>query len=399
LSLHLFRQPELANYLKWFAVTVPVFSVFIIVLNATQGLKRMEFVVLSRDFFQPISMFLLALAFIYFFSGPTAFLAGYLCSVIVGLATSVYFLNRVCPALDRQTSPIFEWKILLSFSLPITGTDLAHYLFRWFDTFLLSFFRTTIEVGLYNAALRTTLLLSLLAISLNALYGPIIADHHHRNNYQEMQMILKTLVRWCITLSFPILLSMIILSKDILSLWGPEFVAGSTSLVVLAASQFFFVPSALLSFTLLMCGKQYIELGNTVSIFALNVVMNLFLIPRYGINGAAISMLISQFVAFLCRWVEVSRILNVQLYTLKYIKPFIAMVFVFSLSLVLRNYLMNIFSNFFSGTQIAAMAIMFFLIVSAYLLILFILRFEEEDLMIWRDIRNHRALTVLTNRT
>jgi O-antigen/teichoic acid export membrane protein len=385
-AIHVFKQPALVPYLRWMALTLPFFTVLMVLLNATQALKRMELVVLSRDFIQPVVMVVVGLALFYSIRDFTAFLAGYFTSMVIACGTAAYFLARACPGLGHPASASFQsWKVLMAFSLPIAGGDVVNYLFRWSDTLLLSFFRSPAEVGVYNAALRTTLLLGLLAVAINALYGPIIADHYHNGRAERIQLILKTLMRWCLTLALPIVLAMCLLADQILSLWGANFSSGSPALVILALGQVLFITSSLLAFTLLMCGRQYLEVGNVLFVTTLNVVANLVAIPRYGITGAAAAMLGSQAVILLVRVAQIRHILGLRLYTPRYLKPLLALVPASFLGVMLRAFLSD--TSAFGGSQVPAMLMTVGVITLGYFVALYALGLEEEDVTVWRQVR------------
>jgi O-antigen/teichoic acid export membrane protein len=387
LSARVFKQPELASYLRWFAVALPFFSVFILALNAIQALSRMELVVLSRDLVQPIAMFILAFALFSVIPESVSFLMAFVGSLLVGLGCSGFFLERVSSLLDHTSPAIFEWKMLLAFSLPIAGSDLAHYLSRWSDTIMLSFFRPPAEIGIYNAAVRTTLLLNLLAVSVNALYGPIVANHYSQHRYQQVQAILKILIRWSLTIALPLVLAIGLLAGDILSLWGPEFVAGIRVLIFLAIAQMIFIISNLLALTLLMCGRQYLEVGNSSVMAFLSVLMALILIPLDGIRGAAISMLIAQAILLAIRVIEVHYILRLNLYTAKYLKPLVALFPFLILVIPLRKSLGELTSFVCFGYRPFSIGIMFLLFVTVYSLLLYLLGLESEDLIVWRELQ------------
>jgi O-antigen/teichoic acid export membrane protein len=176
------------------------------------------------------------------------------------------------------------------------------------------------------------------------------------------------------------------LSGDILSLWGPEFVAGTRVLTFLAVAQLIFIISNLLAFTLLMCGRQYLELGNSVVMALLSVVTTLILIPLDGIRGAAVSMLIVQAVVLVIRVVEVRYILRLSLYTAKCIKPFAALIPFLVLVIPLRTSLRELMLFVCFGSQPLSIAVMFFLFVTVYFLVLYLLGLETEDLAVWREL-------------
>jgi O-antigen/teichoic acid export membrane protein len=386
LSTHIFKQSELMFYVKWMAVTLPFFAVLVVLLYATQALKRMDLVVVSRDFVQPLTMIGGAVVLFWFTGGPGSFLAAHLGSMVIALFTTVFFLLRAFPQLSSVPAVFDDWKPLFVFCLPVAGSDVVHYLFRWSDTLLLSILRSAAEVGIYNAALRTTLLLSLLAVAINALYAPMIADHYHHRRYERIQTILKTLIRWCLTLALPIVIAMCLLADQILSLWGANFGAGSTALMLLAISQLLFIFSGLFAFTLLMCGRQYLEVTNVVFVTVLNIGLNLYLMPRYGITGAAIAMLLSQAVILVVRLAEVRHVLDLHLYTSSYLKPVVALLPAAIVGLMLHMAIANR-TETFVGSDIVAIVVTGITVVVGYVSALYFLGIEDEDLTVWRQFR------------
>jgi O-antigen/teichoic acid export membrane protein len=59
---------------------------------------------------------------------------------------------------------------------------------------------------------------------------------------------------------------------------------------------------------LLMVGRSWLSTGNVLAALAINVVMNVILIPHFGMTGAAISWMASIFVTNLVPLYQVSRL-------------------------------------------------------------------------------------------
>jgi O-antigen/teichoic acid export membrane protein len=391
LAIHVFKKPGLEGYLRWFAAALPVFTVFALLVNSIQALKRMDLVVLVRDIFQPVAMMALALGIFFFHRGPASFLSAHLFSLLLALGVSLYFLGKCDLKFKGPGFGFRDWRVLLAFSLPIGFSDLANYFFRWSDTFLISYFRTSGEVGVYNAALRTTLLLNVLAASVNALYAPMIADQHHHGRQLEVQVILKTIIRWSLTLAMPIVFSIAFLSREILAIWGPEFQTGARAMGILAAAQLVFLPSCILALTLLMSGKQIAETMNTVIVTAVNISLNLFLVPRYGIIGAASSMLVSQSIVFVLRMTEVRYILNAPSFSAKILKPLLAIVPISIAMIVFQNFFMKIGNTIALGSQVGLLAVLSLFVLIGYLGVLFAMGIEAEDLQLLQEIRRKKG--------
>jgi O-antigen/teichoic acid export membrane protein len=135
-----------------------------------------------------------------------------------------------------------------------------------------------------------------------------------------------------------------------------------------------------------MSGKQYLEVGNVIAVTGLSIGLNLFLIPRWGITGAALAMLSSQAGILLIRLIEVRHVLELRLYTSSYLKPVFALLPASILGIVLHIF----FGSGHSaplGSNVAMMFMVFTVTALGYFAFLYCLGLEEEDLSLWRQVR------------
>lgn len=96
-----------------------------------------------------------------------------------------------------------------------------------------------------------------------------------------------------IVVSLPIVLTIIIFRNPILEIFGKEFAEGSYVLIIITLSSFVNAASGNVDQILNMTGNQNdLFKLNIIALFS-NVILNYFLIPIYGINGAAVASFIS----------------------------------------------------------------------------------------------------------
>jgi O-antigen/teichoic acid export membrane protein len=74
-----------------------------------------------------------------------------------------------------------------------------------------------------------------------------------------------------------------------MGLFGPEYVAGDTALLILCGGMLVNLATGNVTTVLLMGGKSSWNLYNAAASLTLNVVLNLILTPAMGITGAAIA--------------------------------------------------------------------------------------------------------------
>ena len=78
-----------------------------------------------------------------------------------------------------------------------------------------------------------------------------------------------------------------------MGIFGNSFKSGAFILVILALGQFINVITGSVGYLLMMSGNERLLRNNIIFIAVLNLTLNLLLIPKYGILGAAISTSVS----------------------------------------------------------------------------------------------------------
>ena len=82
---------------------------------------------------------------------------------------------------------------------------------------------------------------------------------------------------------------MVLLSDQLLSLFGAEFEGGETALVILVAGQLIFAATGIAGTVLVMTGHESLLARGAVVTAIANVLLNAILIPSLGLDGAALS--------------------------------------------------------------------------------------------------------------
>jgi O-antigen/teichoic acid export membrane protein len=82
---------------------------------------------------------------------------------------------------------------------------------------------------------------------------------------------------------------MLVFSDFILGIFGDSFIQGKMAFIIITVGVFLNVITGNVDQILNMTNNQKVLRNCTIFGFALNVVLNYFLIPKYGIVGAAIA--------------------------------------------------------------------------------------------------------------
>ena len=124
--------------------------------------------------------------------------------------------------------------------------------------------------------------------------------------------------------------------------------------------------------TLSMSGHTKLVLFNSIGTFILNFGLNIWLIPIYGILGAAIATLSSLIVVGVVRVIQVYFILKINFLNLKLIKPILSGLACYSILIVIK-------SSIIEFSTLITLFIATFTSIFVFGLILFLLKMEDED--------------------
>ncbi len=203
------------------------------------------------------------------------------------LAVPLFKGSPWTPDLDKARS-------IFRASVPFVIGQLLRALINVFDVVLLSLLIGEIAVGLYTAAYRICFLVILIGHSLQVAYLPALSRAAHRSS-QEVSQLVNRALEFCAALAIPMATGGILLAGPLLvNLFGPEYGEGADAFRLLLVSVAFMFLHGLLGITLLAHDRTRVLMWIQAIAASLNIVLNLILIPRHGIMGAAVATVIAE---------------------------------------------------------------------------------------------------------
>ncbi len=142
--------------------------------------------------------------------------------------------------------------------------------------------------GIYNNAARLVEFSNFFMLIVNLILSPLYARFFTEKKEKQLQKLLTLGTRVVFFLSLPILFLFLIWGNWILSIFGPEFSAGYTALLILSGGQLFYLFMGPAAYALMMYGYSR-EAGFILVIgFIVTFTLEFILIPILGMEGAAI---------------------------------------------------------------------------------------------------------------
>jgi O-antigen/teichoic acid export membrane protein len=183
---------------------------------------------------------------------------------------------------------------LLRESYPLGLSGLFTLAYVKLDILMLSAMVGDESVGVYAAAYKLTGSLNILPAALLGSLFPLMAQYA-RTAPDVLPRLFQRSLNAILMISIPLAIGGTILAREIIQLvYGERFADASLVFGVLIWAVAFSFVSYLLTAALSAVDRQRLYLGLTALMTVLNVVLNLFWIPRYGFIGAAAATLITE---------------------------------------------------------------------------------------------------------
>ena len=179
-------------------------------------------------------------------------------------------------------------RAILAISWPMGITTGMQLLLANADQFMLALFRSGREAGIYSIANKLALLLSFIILSVNAVSAVHFSELDCTGRKQELIAAARKSSRLIFLASLPIFLLLLLAGRSILGWFGRDFSAGYGTLVLLACGQFINVAAGSVAIFLNMTGGQKPFQKIMLMAALTNLGLNLWLIPHYGMLGAAV---------------------------------------------------------------------------------------------------------------
>ncbi len=384
IAVNIFKSTSLIIVIQLFSLLIPVLTISNAGENVLRGFQRVSFIAITKGFAENLAKLIFTFFAIQMGFGLVGMSISYIASIVLSMAMLWLWIQF-------KTFPIFKTKIksktikreFVGFSFPLLLMSLIGVILGITDSTLLGFYNDVKEVGYYNAAMPTAILMGLVSGALLPLFVPIITEMFAQKRFQEVEKLFKKITKWQLMAMAPIALSMIIFPDNVIDILFPsEYTKAASALVFLAVGQFVLNITLTSQSVLTVWKKTHFHLINTIAATITNVLLNFMLIPQYGMVGAAIASMAAWTLFSTMSVIESFAVTKMHPFSLTLIKPLIA-----SLAAIL------IIQQIYFAAPLFKTTISFILLLAIYIatyaaILVAIKAFDKEDKQIINLILN-----------
>ncbi len=234
-----------------------------------------------------------ALAMLLAGKGMLMIMAGFASSGIFALSVNAFVVwkkfTRFSIRFDAGSSIT-----LLKKGLPFWLSNLLMTVYSRIDTLMLSSMKGFAATGIYSAAYKITDLFTFIPQAVTTAFYPTLS-RLFKNKDGMLQILYKRAFYYLILAAMPMAVSTTILSERIIRfLYRSGFEQASTALQILIWAEAFLFFNILMGYLLNSIDKQKLFTASTGAYAAVNILLNLIAIPKFGYGGAATVSLVTQ---------------------------------------------------------------------------------------------------------
>lgn len=183
----------------------------------------------------------------------------------------------------------------IKFGFPLVWAELGHLVLNYADRYLIHLYLGATSLGLYTAGYNlSTYLTDVIKYPIIYAMMPIYMNMLVNMGEQQTKEFFTKLFTYFLLIMLPSVFGLIAVGKDLISfLASSKYAEAHLILPYVVIGQAIYACTIILETGLLISRKTQVITYVMAGVCALNIVLNMILIPRYGILGAAQATLIS----------------------------------------------------------------------------------------------------------
>ncbi|UUV18851.1 oligosaccharide flippase family protein [Fusobacteria bacterium ZRK30] len=241
-------------------------------------------------------------------------------SFILLIIVSKYTLNL---KIKRKSIGKFNYKVLkkmLHYSSPLMFNSFIILIASRLDILMIGYFLNTEKVAIYEISFVISNLVLFPFMAFSNVIELKIVDYFKKNKINELKQLYFDIVRGVTYLSLMIFFILLYLGKDILLIFGPSFISGYTTLIILAIGQLINTSLGFVYEINRMTGYPKYNLYSSIIVLLINTIFNFIFIPKFGVIGAALTTSTSLILGNIYNYYFVKKIHNITPFNKKTLK-------------------------------------------------------------------------------
>ena len=314
LIARILKNASLAPLLKTAAILLLVNNIIRLFEELFKGVSEFRIPAILNVITRPLQLILVA-GFVLSGLGIKGALYGIIISsAILAVAQAILFLTIYYPSLKKAARTGAYFKQVFLYGIPIAFGVFAYFFYTKIDVLLLSYFKDTGEIAIYNVADMIYQLPLLLVMVIGAVVSPIVTREYTLRHHGKIQKIFTSLESFTFFIMLPVSFLLFLFSGVFIRVFFPEYPGAIILLKILSPVIIIKGMGQIVTAGFLIStGRAKILAWGTAIGAILNFLSDLILIPPYGAMGAVITTAVIHSLVILILLIYLLRALNLKL--------------------------------------------------------------------------------------
>jgi len=192
---------------------------------------------------------------------------------------------------SKKTLPKLQIKHIKQ-SYPFLLVSMSTMILAWTDIFVISYFETNENIGIYSVVTKIGLLMLFPASAVIIYFSNKVVVFINKRNYTKLNKYFKIATFGLFTISLLMFIVINYYNEYLLFLFGDVFTSATTTLLIFTFAQLINGTTGVFESIFLMSDLKYLFMKLNTIMIIVNIFLNIPLIYFYGINGAATATLV-----------------------------------------------------------------------------------------------------------
>tara|TARA_B100000676_G_scaffold313237_1_gene392581 strand:+ start:2151 stop:3611 length:1461 start_codon:yes stop_codon:yes gene_type:complete len=190
-------------------------------------------------------------------------------------------------------------KEYFSYGLPTLPSSISFWIVNLSDRYIIVYLLGASSLGIYSAAYVIGSIPHMVSSLINFIMLVALSELYDKGEIEKVKAHLRYSAKYYFGLTIPFIFGSIICSKELLRILSTEEISSNGWFIVpiIAIAYLFLGIYNLLNYILLITKKTKILAVVWIIAMPLNIILNILIIPYYGLIGAAITTALSYFIA------------------------------------------------------------------------------------------------------
>lgn len=292
LATEVFGDSSLRVLLQIAAISIPFVVVGKIVISIARGMRDARPHAYINQIFEPLSRLLFIFILVIAGFQTIGAIIGHISASIAAGILGIFVMYRLLPS--WETPPERMDREVLLYSIPLLAVNGMSFVLANTDTFMLGYFLTSDRIGIYNVSFQLRNSMNIIFMTIGFILPPQLTRLEKEDKRGKMDELYKLISKWILLLVLPLFVLFFFFPEFIIEfLFGQKYVGGSNVLRALALGALFESATGVTRSALIALNKNKIVMFTTGLGSIVNIILNIVLIPEYGILGAALASTVS----------------------------------------------------------------------------------------------------------